>query len=522
MVRKLLLPQMTSEQHSGHEAEVDLALFVPVVKILLTFKDLHEDDETGLTSCLSKMLVTLSVRLKSRRWEDRKGARDVLCEVAALLGPDYFPAILSNLEGSLQRGYQVHVLLFTVNAVMDAMAPRHFRSCFDGSVERLLDLVGNELFGSNTRSAAISRKGAQTMAEEKKVKAIVGKTPEAAKTVSYPLLEKLGLLVSKNYVLDILGLLIGGASSSGLLTFEGLQKLRRAIKSFQQGLMKNSKASGKGDAGDGLGREDFLALASGLLSGKVAVEHGLENNRKSVRNLLREMAFGILCSVASSDDGTAALGLEELAEFLDPVTENLDNKDVDVVSVCLKFLTIVTQTRMACDWLLSSSVQKSTEVLDSKDLMFLVTKKCRFFQPMKNRTPYNYCCQILRNLLTHNTSYRFKSGEELKKVCAFFQMCLESSDYDDANAVRLLGLLLFKYYSHEAHGSFLRLVCVASLKARNESTFNLAKNIVLKIVRKHSALNLAMNFYSQHINYELFEGINCCVNSHIYLKFSNI
>jgi len=50
-------------------------------------------------------------KLRSKFIEDRKLARDILSEIATLLGPNYFPYMLSILEGSLQRGYQLHILV---------------------------------------------------------------------------------------------------------------------------------------------------------------------------------------------------------------------------------------------------------------------------------------------------------------------------------------------------------------------------------------------------------------------------
>ena len=97
------------------EDQVDIALFVPILKIMLIFP------QDWLKSKLSMLVINLSSKLRSRKIEERTAARDVLCEIAKLLGPNYFNFIFSILEGNLQRGYQLHILLFTVNAVMNAM-----------------------------------------------------------------------------------------------------------------------------------------------------------------------------------------------------------------------------------------------------------------------------------------------------------------------------------------------------------------------------------------------------------------
>jgi len=50
-------------------------------------------------------------KLRNRFIEDRNLARDILKEMCSLLGPKYFSFLLSVLEGTLERGYQVHILV---------------------------------------------------------------------------------------------------------------------------------------------------------------------------------------------------------------------------------------------------------------------------------------------------------------------------------------------------------------------------------------------------------------------------
>ena len=185
-----------------------------------------------------------------------------------------------------------------------------------------------------------------------------------------------------------------------------------------------------------------------------------------------------------------------------------NSKEVNVVTACLKLLTLITQTRPVVDALLEEGTVNGDGASAGKkdDFMCKITKKCRLYQPMKNRQPYNYICQILRNLLTHSSNYQFASPEHLKSICLFFQMCLESANYDDVNAIKLLGLLVFKFYTEEASGAFLKLLCISTIKSKDEMTFNMTKPIIVKIVKKHKTLTPAMAFYSQHVSYELIDG----------------
>ena len=478
------------------EDQVDIALFVPILKIMLIYPD------NWLKSNLSLLVINLTSKLRSRKIEERTAARDVLCQIVKLLGPNYFQFIFSILEGNLQRGYQLHILLFTTNSVMNAITEgatnpteksatdkNDMVGAFDSSLHKLMALIGNEMFGN--------------ILEEKRVAALVKKTPEAAKTISFGLLEKLGAFSSKGNIAKILGLLLASntthkyiTSSTSTSSYESLQKLRKAVKSFQTGIVKNKLLS----------KEDFLLIAHGLLSGKLLIAFsGDECNQKSNKALLHEMAFQLLCHNASQPTSTGNSkidAVEEMKPFRSFVTECINEKDVNVVSGCLKYLSLITQNRPVVDMLLDGEEEKKD------DFMCLITKKCRQYQPMKNNQPYNYICQILRNLLTHNSNYQFSTPEHLKSICLFFQMCVETN-YDDVNAIKLLGLLLFKFYTEEASAGFLKLLCVCTIKCRDEMTFNMTKPIILKIVKRHKTLTPAMAFYSQHVTYEIVDGKYC-------------
>lgn len=152
----------------------DLALFVPIMKILML---LPEDE---LNSNIDTLLVTAAAQLRSRKKEEREPARRILCEMSGLLGPYYLPHIISVLKAQLQRGYQVHILVYTSHAILahtlakNGMINEQDRKALDVAIEPILQMVNDELFSN--------------LMEEKKVAAIVKKTAEANKVVSYNML----------------------------------------------------------------------------------------------------------------------------------------------------------------------------------------------------------------------------------------------------------------------------------------------------------------------------------------------
>ena len=153
--------------------------------------------------------------------------------------------MISILKAQLQRGYQVHILVYTTHSILSAIIAKcEPNEAIDVVVEPILEMVNNELFSN--------------LMEEKKVAALVKKTAEAKKTVSYHMLELLALHMSKAMVGPMLTQLLNFVKISKS-TFESGQKISKAGKSILQGLLKNQKFL----------RPDLMNLGYGLLAGKL-------------------------------------------------------------------------------------------------------------------------------------------------------------------------------------------------------------------------------------------------------------
>ena len=60
---------------------------------------------------LFRVLLRVCQTLKSRARDVRDTARDTLVNIAASLGPEYFPFVLKEMKSVLQRGYQVVLMM---------------------------------------------------------------------------------------------------------------------------------------------------------------------------------------------------------------------------------------------------------------------------------------------------------------------------------------------------------------------------------------------------------------------------
>jgi hypothetical protein len=78
---------------------------------------------------------------------------------------------------------------------------------------------------------------------------------------------------------------------------------------------------------------------------------------------------------------------------------------------------------------------------DARDFVGVISTKCKVFHGMKNRQPYMHMSVVLRNLINHGDQFEV---DHLKAICLFFEGCLQSNK-EDSNAMKLLGLILFRY-----------------------------------------------------------------------------
>ena len=70
--------------------------------------------------------------LKTRLESVRRTTREVLQKIMITLGPNYLHHLLKEMNSLLTRGYQVHVLTYTLHAVLVSLKPflqpKHIKS----------------------------------------------------------------------------------------------------------------------------------------------------------------------------------------------------------------------------------------------------------------------------------------------------------------------------------------------------------------------------------------------------------
>ncbi len=161
-----------------------------------------------------------------------------------IFGPEYLLYLSSTLETALQRGYQVHVRINTLAYVLNGMQAKLEPGIVSPLLEKTIESIMLEIFSD--------------FSKEKKVQAILKKTPEAKRESGFHVLRLLAGAVAKE---DLLGLVepFVVPRAHGEQSHETLQKCRKATQSVSKGLEDNTHMS----------MREKLTMAYGMLHGKL-------------------------------------------------------------------------------------------------------------------------------------------------------------------------------------------------------------------------------------------------------------
>lgn len=213
------LPTMTSYLHEKDESTVSLRVpvAISIVKLLRVMPD------EVMRRKLPGTLMDISHILRSRAQDDRDMTRKTLAQIAMLLGPQYFSFIIKELKGSLQRGYQLHVLSYTVHSILVVVVPKFPVGSLDYCASTIVDIIMDDIFG--------------VTGSEKDAADYISKMKEVKSSKSYDSMDILASITTLPY----LGGLIRPIRSLLMekLTAKILQKVDELLRRITVGLLRN-------------------------------------------------------------------------------------------------------------------------------------------------------------------------------------------------------------------------------------------------------------------------------------------
>ncbi|KAL9636093.1 MAG: hypothetical protein Q9164_003042 [Protoblastenia rupestris] len=142
-VSDALLPSLTAYLHDKDESTVSLRVpvAISIIKLLKLLPQTHFEER------LPPMLTDVCNILRSRAQESRDLSRKTLAEIATLIGSAYFDFMLKELRSALTRGYQLHVLSFTMHSILVATAAIYVPGDLDYCLPQMVGVIMDDIFG---------------------------------------------------------------------------------------------------------------------------------------------------------------------------------------------------------------------------------------------------------------------------------------------------------------------------------------------------------------------------------------
>ncbi|CAI6053275.1 unnamed protein product [Clonostachys chloroleuca] len=137
------LPTLVKHLHEKDESEVSFRVPVGVTIVkLLTLLPSQQ-----MSQKLAGVLTDICHILRSKSVEARDMARDTLVQIAVILGPTFFGFILKELRGALTKGYQLHVLSYTMHSILVAVIPGFAPGDLDYCLPTIVMIIMDDIFG---------------------------------------------------------------------------------------------------------------------------------------------------------------------------------------------------------------------------------------------------------------------------------------------------------------------------------------------------------------------------------------
>jgi U3 small nucleolar RNA-associated protein 20 len=247
LLRKRVLPEFTKVMVSKMDI-VNASVALALVKILKLMPEEVVEVE------LPRIVQSITNLLKNRNSQAvRDEARSALVSVTATLGPRYLHFIAGVLKGSLTKGFEVHVLGYTLYSVLVKLLETVKVGEIDYCLPLLLEILENDIMGE--------------VAEEKNVEAIAIKMKETKHMRSF---ESMRLIAQVITFPTQVPTMLGPVRRNPPKTFspKNRVKVETMLKQIALGLQLNSSVSQEtlfvlvhGLLEDGLKEENAVALA---------------------------------------------------------------------------------------------------------------------------------------------------------------------------------------------------------------------------------------------------------------------
>ncbi|KAJ9616097.1 U3 snoRNP protein [Knufia peltigerae] len=302
-LRKHFIPKFAELVHCKDEAEISFRIPVAVTTIKLIM--MLPEEEIQLLA--APIILDIAHILRSRTQESRDTARNTLCQTVMLLGPSSLQFVLKELRNALTRGYQLHVLSFTLHAILVTLTPNIQLGDLDYCVQDLVAVIMDDTFG--------------TVGQEKDNQDYVSSMKEVKSNKSYDSMELLSKSISvqslSNLVSPIQTLLLGS------LTTKQVRQVDELLRRVGAGVSQNPGAS----------KRDLLVFAYQLIQAIYKEKETVKVRQPTVEEQSRQRYLIKMTSAHKTVNSQTSPLLYKMARFALDLVRSVLQKHDEVLTV---------------------------------------------------------------------------------------------------------------------------------------------------------------------------------------------
>ena len=346
------VPDLTAFVHHKDEAQMSLRLPAAVTAVKL----LKLVSESQRSQLLPPLVLDVAYILRSRLQESRNTARSTLAKIATMLGPSSLGYILKELRTSLARGYQLHVLSYTVHSVLVELTPSLRPGDLDYCLESIVAVIMDDIFGA--------------VGQEKDNEDYISQMKEVKNSKSFDTME----MLAKSAKTESLGRLLHPLQTllSGTLPIKQSRQVDTLLRSIGHGLSLNPFASSR----------DLLVFSYEVIQQLYKAKSSAPTQKLTTDEINRQRYLIQLAGANKFTTGTNSLLLYKLAKFALEVVMTGFKRHPDLMTAenVHGFLPIIgdalieaqEEVKISALRLLSTVVRLHTAELDKNAPLYIV------------------------------------------------------------------------------------------------------------------------------------------------------
>ncbi|KAF1963244.1 hypothetical protein CC80DRAFT_432608 [Byssothecium circinans] len=214
-----LLPELTEFLRKKDETTVSLRVpvAIAVTKVLLVLPP------TEIEARLPPILLDICHILRSRAQDSRDMARNTLSDIATFAGPAYLGFIIKSLRLGLQRGYQLHVLSFTLHSILVRLSEQLQPGDLDYCLTEIVEVIMDDTFGLT--------------GQEKDAEEYISKMKEVKSSKSFDSMDIISRCVTPSHLVDLI--LPVKSLLKEKINAKAVQKIDELLRRIGLGLLRN-------------------------------------------------------------------------------------------------------------------------------------------------------------------------------------------------------------------------------------------------------------------------------------------